>query len=78
MIPGETILSGGTHEPCDFCGHEEFPLSVMNTPAGFYVGTKCGKCGAPESRETDYFRERSEAEAALERMKSGDLSDART
>ena len=77
MMPGETKFSGAPLEPCDFCDHTEFPLRVMSTPAGYYVGTQCGKCGAPESRETDYYRTCEEAEAVLARIKNGDLSETR-
>ena len=76
MLPGETLTGGGKVTPCDFCGCEEFPLRVMQT-CGYYVGTACKQCGCPNSRETGYFKTKTEAEAALGRIKRADLSDTR-
>jgi hypothetical protein len=78
MLPGETLLSGGVPpEPCEICGNKELPkLQVLRTCA-FYVGTQCEECGCPISRETGYFKERKDAEAALARLEKADLSDAR-
>lgn len=45
-------------------GNSTLPLQVMQSAAGFYLGTQRG--GFPFSREsTEYWRNQSEAEAAL-------------
>jgi len=82
MIDGETLLSGGGNADPNLDHITDF--QVMNTGAGWYVGTgyiSCGNYGKgctssdcdpernppvqPNSRETDYFATREEAEAAL-------------
>ena len=64
MIPGETLLSGAAVE----LGVSE--LKVMRSAAGWYVGTTYTDpedgFTEPNSRETDYFSSRAEAEKALE------------
>ena len=79
MLPGETILSGGVVD------HHVSEFQVMGSPGGYYIGTIwtcCGECEEckqekwmpkgwqePNSRETDYFDTREEAEKALEAFK---------
>lgn len=57
----ETILRGA---PDRHCG-KKLQFEVLQTSAGYYIGTFCHKCHSPYSRETDYFKLRSEAEQAL-------------
>jgi hypothetical protein len=76
MLKGETMLSGAQPRPCDICESTKLNLDVMRTYA-YYVGTACGECGIPYSRETGYFKTREEAQAALSRIKRGNLEDAR-
>jgi hypothetical protein len=40
------------------------PKGVYQSGAGYYIGTFCPRCG-PDSRLSDYFRTRAEAEAEL-------------
>lgn len=53
-------------------------LKVMQSPAGWYVGTeyRCtddlGDYFEPGSRDTDYFATREEAEALLAQLEAGD------
>lgn len=61
MMPGETILSGAD-STCSDCGVTP-KFEVLQSPAGYYIGTQC-KCG-PYSRESDYYKKRGDAEAAL-------------
>ncbi len=72
MIPGETILSGG-ESACPDC-KTVFEFEVMKTCAWF-VGTQC-KCGA-NSRETDYFKTKEEAEKVLQEFGLGNFKSAR-
>ncbi len=67
MMPGETIRSGAD-SVCD-CG-TEFKFEVLQSGAGYYVGTtchnsECEHCGEPNSRESGYYRTRQEAEKAM-------------
>lgn len=62
MLPGETILSGAK-DTCD-CG-TKLLFQVLQSPAGFYIGTQCDVCG-PWSRESDYFKTRELAQTALD------------
>ena len=80
MMPGETIMSGDKHVS---------PFKVMNTPAGYYIGTTFTHCKdacigcqgggweEPGSRETIYFKTRKEAEAYLVGFLLGDMSETR-
>ena len=43
---------------------EPLPLQVLQSAAGFYIGTSCPQCG-PYSRASDYFPTREAAEAEL-------------
>jgi hypothetical protein len=46
---------------CPMC-EKDLPLKVLQSGAGFYIGTYC--CG-PVSRDSGYFASWEEAEAAL-------------
>lgn len=63
MLPGECV---GTDDVVCEDGHEPITLklSVQHSAAGYYLGFFCPQCG-PYSRESDYFRKREDAEAAL-------------
>ncbi len=61
MFPGETIMSGANGGEFGTRGYSE--LKVMQSAAGFYLGTEYQ--GMPGSRESSYFRSEEEAEAAL-------------
>ena len=68
MFPGETI-STGAPPTCTEC--KEAPeLKVYQSPGSlmFYLGTYCS-CG-PYSWESEYFKDRSEAEKVLEKLNS--------
>lgn len=60
MLPGETIRSGAA----GVCCGNKLELRVMCSGAGYYLGTICPGCG-PYSRETEYYRSKTEAEEAL-------------
>ena len=51
MLKGETILSG-VERMCD-CNVWQ-PFKVLESNAGFYIGTACNVCG-PWSRESGYY-----------------------
>jgi len=55
MFPGETILSGS--EPL-------YAFRVLASGAGWYIGTE-DLDGQPNSRESDYFANESEARETL-------------
>lgn len=65
MMPGETILSGATSQ------REDPRISnfmVLKSGGGYYVGTLYNNDEGwqePNSRETDYFDTKEEAERAL-------------
>ena len=67
MLQGE--CHGTLSTKCSDCGLMLY-LSVLETCSP-YLGFFCGTCG-PYSRETDYFKTRAEAEAALECWKAGE------
>lgn len=67
-FPGE--LKGFDGVTCD-CG-KRLPLRIAYSPAGYYLGYFCGHCG-PYSRETGYFKTRSEAETQLKIAKQGGI-----
>lgn len=83
MLPGETIMSGA---PKDSHVSE---FQVMESPAGWYIGTiwtacSCANCAEylgvlplpfqePYSRETGYFRTEAGATKALEDYKKTGL-----
>lgn len=78
MLPGETRFNGAPDPvPCDICKCTEFPLRVCRSAAGFFVGTQCKQCGAPESRESGYYEKREDAEKALLQIRLGDLTETR-
>jgi len=60
MHPGEN-----THpDRCEDCNCE-LKLTVVRTPAGYFIGTVCD-CGPCYSRESDYYRTQEKAQKALE------------
>ena len=60
-LPGETIASGAPPR-CPDCA--VMPrIDVYRSGAGFYIGTYC-QCG-PYTRESGYYRNRDQAQAAL-------------
>ena len=61
MLPGVTIASGAS-PVCPDCGLR-LNLEVLQSAAGFYIGTRCD-CG-PYSRESGYFKSRDLAAHAL-------------
>ena len=61
MIPGETIASGAP-DTCPDC-QVKVKLEVLMSGAGYYIGTRCN-CG-PYSRESEYYKNREVASAAL-------------
>jgi hypothetical protein len=67
MLPGETLQSGAPSS-CKDCG-ETFVAKVLQSAAGYYVGTEC-RCG-PNSRELGYCPS---AEAAAELLRLGTYS----
>lgn len=60
-LPGET---GHVDQPCVVCG-QILPAKILRSPAGFYIGTFCPRCG-PHSRESGYFRDAEAAQIALD------------
>ena len=61
MLPKECMGIKRFHK-CE-CGYI-MNLSVLKTPAGYYLGFFCENCG-PYSRETEYYKDREEAENDL-------------
>lgn len=76
MLPGETIGSGAP-DICPDC-KMRLILKVLRSAAGYYLGTQCN-CG-PYSRESGYYPNKEEAEAALRRTQGLKLhaDDSRT
>lgn len=60
MLPGETIRSGASNECCG----KKLELQVLQSGAGYYIGTICEQCG-PYSRESGYYGSKEEAAEAL-------------
>lgn len=54
-LPGET-LSLGAPMTCPDCGQDVSTLRVLQSAAGYYIGTHCA-CG-PYSRESGYYKTR--------------------
>ncbi|MCY1024052.1 hypothetical protein [Pyxidicoccus sp. MSG2] len=67
MLPGETLHSGAPTF-CDEC-QQTFEPQVMQSAAGWYVGTSC-RCG-PNTRESGYCPS---PEAAAELLRIGTYS----
>ena len=63
MIRGETIMSGANPRCCG----KVLKFEVLQSPAGYYIGTYCKRCG-PYSRETGYY---STKDKAQKHLKSG-------
>lgn len=76
MLHGETMYSGADAGTCENCGGKEWPLQVMKTCA-WYVGTACKGCGMPNSRETDYYDTKEEAERVLAELQRGQVEATR-
>lgn len=64
-LPGETLASrGGTEfHKCEDCGFVLVPR-VLQSGAGYYIGTFCANCG-PYSRESGYYKTWGEAQRDL-------------
>lgn len=73
MIGQETIGAGASHV-CPTC-KKAMMDEVCQSAAGFYIGTMCN-CG-PYSRESDYYRSKEDAQAALEAGDYGRTHDFR-
>jgi hypothetical protein len=56
MIPGETVASGAPDPGT--------PLTVLSTPAGYYIGYLT-EDGFPYSRESGYYATEEEAQEAM-------------
>ena len=71
VMPGETIMTGANKGEFGKRGYSE--LKVMESPAGYYLGTEytMDAYPSPGSRETCYFGSESEAASALEDWKQG-------
>jgi hypothetical protein len=61
-LPGETLLTGAPMT-CPDCGQDVTVLRVLQSAAGYYIGTRCD-CG-PYSRESGYYKTRELAAKAL-------------
>jgi len=62
MLNGETIASGAA-DCCPDC-RVKLELQVLQSNAGYYIGTFCD-CG-PYSRESGYYSSRETAQTALD------------
>ncbi len=60
-LPGET---GHANSKCIECG-ADLPAKILNSGAGYYIGTFCPNCG-PYSRESGYYPTREAAQEALD------------
>lgn len=60
-LPGETIRLGAS----PYCCGAKLPLKVLQSNAGFYIGTFCPQCFSPYSRESHYYPSWEEAQDAL-------------
>ena len=60
-LPGECV--NNTKTTCHECG-TELSIDIQKSAAGYYVGFFCPECG-PYSRESGYYHNYEEAEAAL-------------
>lgn len=67
MFNGETILTGADAS-CECCG-EPFSFEVMQSAAGWYIGTSC--CTGPWTRESRYWDRKTEADLALQLWHEG-------
>jgi len=61
VMPRETLATGAP-PVCPHCG-TAVQLEVLQSAAGYYIGTQC-RCG-PYTRESGYYPSREDAEAAL-------------
>ncbi len=61
VLPGETISTGAS----PFCCGKKLKIEVLESAAGYYIGTFCPNCG-PVSRESIlYWRDFETASDAL-------------
>ena len=70
--PGETLHSTGIpvdEWKCYSC-RQKLKLEVLQSAAGYYIGTFCKNCG-PYSRESGYYATKDEAATALTTDKYG-------
>jgi len=65
-LPGELKGLKGTQCSCK----RWMKLDVQHSNAGYYLGYFCDRCG-PWSRETGYYRDRTEAKDALNKYQKG-------
>lgn len=63
------------HEKCTGCGRP-MELEVLQSGAGWYLGTQCPNCG-PHTRESHYFPSDLEAQSALRDWLAGNKVHAR-
>ena len=61
----EESLKPGEKE-CDEC-EKHLPLSVLHSPAGFYLGHFCYKCGPKGKHSFQFFKTIKEAEEELKK-----------
>ena len=64
-LPGETIATGAPAK-CDKALCENHGPQLLVSAAGYYIGYSCRLCG-PYSRESGYYAQRAEAQAAMDR-----------
>jgi hypothetical protein len=78
MMPGETVESGANNGKYGTNGYSE--LKVMQSPAGWYLGTTFngGDFDEPGSRETHYLGSRGTADHTLEMWSHGHRPYKRT
>lgn len=62
MLPGETINSGASN----MCCGKKMKNMVLQSGAGYYIGTRCKECGSPNSRESGYYGSLERAQKDLE------------
>lgn len=64
-LPKETVATGAA-DNCGITDCENEGPRVLRSAAGYYIGYACPQCG-PWSRESGYYEQRAEAQAALDR-----------
>ena len=72
MLPGETH-DAAVAVACSDC-HALLKLKVCRSNA-YYIGYWCSTCCAPYARETDYFKDEAEAQAALDKFNETGVLD---
>jgi hypothetical protein len=66
MFPGETIATGAN----DRCCGRKLTTRVLQSGAGYYIGTRCPRCGSPVTRESGYYPT---IQAATHALETGDF-----